>query len=215
MVRPNNKAVTGYKAMYNPNTPIVNPTMTEASLVLTQQASWTAGKGNVSGYIKNGQAVITNSGGAAVWVPLCAGAGKLAGTATDFGEAYLGTRSAWTQLGAGQTLKVDIATNVAPVASFTETCTAGSCTFTSTTTDVDSEVGSFTYDWDFGDANSPADSTTGPVTQPHVRGQWHLQRHAEGHGPAWRRGNCHQVRGDHGHAQYGTSGRGGGIPALH
>ena len=44
----------------NANTPIVNPTMTESSLVLEQQASWAAAKSNVSAYIQNGQAVVKN-----------------------------------------------------------------------------------------------------------------------------------------------------------
>ena len=154
-------ATVGYKQMLNEQAAVVNPTMSQASLVLTQQADWAAKKANVTGYILNGQVVVTNGGSSSVWVPLSANQSQINGT---WGEAYQGTRSDWTQLSPGQTLKVDVGANAAPVASFTKSCVQGTCTFTSTTTDADSEVSTFAYLWEFGDGST---STKGPATDPH------------------------------------------------
>ncbi len=153
------RMLTTYEAAVAGNTPIVQPTMTEAALVLQQQASWKAGMGNVSAYIKGGQVVVSNNGSGSVWVPLSAATGTLPGTTTPFADAYMGSRSKWTQLASGASLTIDIAPNVLPTAAFTADCTADpACTFTSTSSDTDGTVQ--TYAWDFGDGST---STTGPV----------------------------------------------------
>ena len=144
------------------NAPIINPTMTDASAVLTRQKSWAATKDSVTAYTQGGQVVITQ-GGTGGWVPLSAATGKVAGTQTAFGEAYAGTRSAWTYLAAGQSLTVDIAENLLPTASFTTSCTFLLCTVSSTSTDPDGKVLSFV--WDFGDGSPTVTGATPPAHQ--------------------------------------------------
>lgn len=144
----------GYKDLVNvTTTPIVNPTMTQAALVLTQQASWKAAQGSVSAYIKGGQVIVTNNGTNAAWVPLSAATGTKAGDPTTlFGDGtnYMGTRSAWTELAAGASLTIDIAPNNLPTAAFTVDCSTDPvCTVTSNSTDTDGTILSST--WDFGD----------------------------------------------------------------
>lgn len=151
------------------NAPIINPTMTQASAELMRQKSWASIRDSVTAYTQGGQVVITQ-GGTGGWVPLTAATGKVAGTQTAFGEAYAGTRSAWTYLAAGQSLKVDITDNVLPTASFTTSCTFLLCTVSSTSTDPDGTILSF--EWDFGDGTPTVTGATPPAHQYAAEGTY-------------------------------------------
>ncbi len=139
----------GYKDIIDTTkSPIINPTMTQAALVLIQQASWDAAKADVTAYTKDGQVVVTNNGSSAAWVPLSAASGTTPGTTTPFGDSYMGTRSAWTNLAPGATFTVNV--NLPPTPLFTIDKSADpAVTVTSTSTDADGTIAS--YEWNFGD----------------------------------------------------------------
>ena len=81
-----------YRAAYTPATPLVNLTLTQASIELDRQTMWAAaGSSSVTGYVQAGQITISNPAGIAV--PFTAPAGTIVnGTAL---LPYGGEVSAW------------------------------------------------------------------------------------------------------------------------
>ncbi|MFN7148419.1 MAG: hypothetical protein ACK4V6_02960 [Microthrixaceae bacterium] len=108
----------GYRAMYADNAPIINPSMMEATEITTLVQSWrdelATGTDDVTGYIQNG--VVTVSAGRPLDVPLTVPMGSVEGGSVNgpvqggspFGSAYAGSRSAWTPLGPGTKLSVEL-----------------------------------------------------------------------------------------------------------
>ena len=80
-----------YKQDFASNTPIEQLTMAQIGTLLAEQAAWAANT-SVSGYIQGNQVTITNSGTAAVSVPL---------TGTSVGSSYGDMQTGWTSVPAG------------------------------------------------------------------------------------------------------------------
>lgn len=94
--------LTAYQQVMATNTPLVNPTETDAGTVLRQQAAWQAAQGSVSGYVQDGQVHVSAPAGVAYPLTVPAGTrypGLLPPILVGplFGDAYAGERSAWTQ----------------------------------------------------------------------------------------------------------------------
>ncbi|MGK2885593.1 MAG: hypothetical protein ACSLE8_12595 [Rhodococcus sp. (in: high G+C Gram-positive bacteria)] len=98
--------------------PLVQPTLTDAGRALARQAAWrnALANGQVTASITG--TVVTITSAVNLDVPTTAGAGSTVTTkvkkrgrvkATPFGEQYGGSRSAWTTLGAGKTLTLNVA----------------------------------------------------------------------------------------------------------
>lgn len=114
--------VSGYKSTFATNTPIVNPTMTDAGTALQRQQAWGAAKSNVQSRIVGNTLVIKNTGSSATWVPITVPEGSKIGS-TTFGTAYAGQRSDYRQLAAGQSVTVTI-----PASGYTSPATWSSTT---------------------------------------------------------------------------------------
>jgi hypothetical protein len=105
------RVLDDYNAWFATNTPVVNPTLSEASSVLTNQSKWAdaLAAGRIEAYVQGGQVTVRNIGSTAVMAPLTVPAGtKVGATTADFGTAYAGSRSAWQSLAAGATLTLTV-----------------------------------------------------------------------------------------------------------
>jgi hypothetical protein len=94
-----NSILGRYRSMFNATAPTVHATETQAANVLTQQATWSAGQGQVEAYTL-GNEVYVNKGTYTGAVPITAPNGTRVGSPTGapFGEAYAGDLSAWTPM---------------------------------------------------------------------------------------------------------------------
>jgi len=91
-----------FNSLFADNAPIVQPSVTDLTTVLSNQQQWKTAQNNVSAYLLNGQVTVQSTDGAAHAVPLTVPTGTKVSTAAgaDFGESYAGERSAWTTIGA-------------------------------------------------------------------------------------------------------------------
>jgi hypothetical protein len=94
--------LTAYQQVMASNTPLVNPTETDAGTVLRQQKAWQAAAGSVSGYVQDGRVHVSAPAGVSVPVTVPAGTrypGLLPPLLNGplFGDSYAGERSAWVQ----------------------------------------------------------------------------------------------------------------------
>jgi hypothetical protein len=132
-----------YNAAYNTNTPIVQLKQQQISDELTRQASWKAAResGQVTGYLLNGEVILTNTGTSAVEVPV---------TGMLVGGLYGGHRSGWTTVGAGAQATLSpyeapantAVPTISGAAKIGTTMTASPGTWTGTPAPT-----SFTYQW--------------------------------------------------------------------
>jgi hypothetical protein len=107
---PLNSIINRYRSTFATNTPIVQPTYTQMSQILTQQAAWTARLAGVatpqeaapgiSGYVLNGKVFVQGAAGTSVPVTVPTGARLVTLAGPVFGQAYESEQSAWTTLGA-------------------------------------------------------------------------------------------------------------------
>jgi hypothetical protein len=92
------KILSLYNASFAANAPLQNLTETQAVDVLAKQSAW-AGQTDspsVTGYIQDGQVVVTNTTGVSAPVTVPAGT-TVTGTGAAFGAGYGGELSSWTQ----------------------------------------------------------------------------------------------------------------------
>jgi hypothetical protein len=94
-----------YKGLFNATAPIVQPTMTQASNTLSQQAAWATGANQVEAYTL-GNEVYVNRNGYTGLVPLTTPTGTKTATGAAWGEAYAGELSAWTPTPATGSLRL-------------------------------------------------------------------------------------------------------------
>jgi hypothetical protein len=96
-----NGALSGYRAVFAANAPVVNQRLSDAGAALHSQDQWTSDAGAVSGYIQGSTVTITGPSGTSV--PVTAPSGTRVGTAKGaaFGAAYGGELSAYSTLGSG------------------------------------------------------------------------------------------------------------------
>jgi hypothetical protein len=92
--------LAAYQQVMASNTPLVNPTETDAGKVLRDQKAWQAAAGSVSGYVQDGRVHVTAPAGVTVPVTVPAGTrypGLLPPLLVGplFGDAYAGERSGW------------------------------------------------------------------------------------------------------------------------
>ncbi|MGO9752880.1 MAG: beta strand repeat-containing protein, partial [Solirubrobacteraceae bacterium] len=87
-----NPLLAEYNQDFASNAPIEQLTMAQIGTLLTEQSAWAANT-SVSGYIEGNQVTITNSGSAAVTVPLTG--------ITNVGSSYGGTQTGWTSIPTG------------------------------------------------------------------------------------------------------------------
>ncbi len=110
------KALARYRGAVS--APLVQPTLTDAGRALARQAAWrnALANGQVTASITGSVVTVTST--VQLDVPATAGTGSTVTTkvkrngkskATPFGEQYGGSRSAWTTLGAGNTLTLNVA----------------------------------------------------------------------------------------------------------
>ena len=106
---PLNSIISKYKSLFATNTPIVQPTYTQDSQILTQQATFattlagTPGVGQVasglSGYVLNGKVFVQSASGMQVPVTTPSGARLTSTTGPLFGSSYEAEQSAWVAVG--------------------------------------------------------------------------------------------------------------------
>jgi hypothetical protein len=98
-----NEILKRYRADYAASAPLVQPTFTQDSQILSRQVAWkNLADGTVTAYVLNGTVTIQSSSGNTD-VPVTVPTGTRVGTSTGptFGESYAGEQSTWTTVGAG------------------------------------------------------------------------------------------------------------------
>lgn len=106
---PLNAIITKYRSLFATNTPIVQPTYTQDSQILTQQAAFattlagTPGVGQVaaglSAYVLNGKVFVQSASGMQVPVTTPSGARLVSTSGPLFGSSYEAEQSAWVAVG--------------------------------------------------------------------------------------------------------------------
>ncbi len=107
------EALTRYRAVFGDNSPLLNPTMTEAGIALVNHQRWKRSSEAVDASVAGTIVRITNRSDSPVTAPLTLPEnsstiveGHLAG---DVGESYAGTRSLWVTLAPGATVSYQLA----------------------------------------------------------------------------------------------------------
>ncbi|MCP3801450.1 hypothetical protein NLX83_19515 [Allokutzneria sp. A3M-2-11 16] len=105
IVYPMMDAILGaYRSAFSPNTPLVNPRMSEAGQVLADQAAWRSA--SVTAYVRGSELVIQSPKGTPVPITAPEGTDHAGLLAPEFGVRYSGERSAVHR--AGGTLRLDL-----------------------------------------------------------------------------------------------------------
>ena len=101
---------TQVRRFFNANAPLGNPTMREAGTELKNRAGFQRGRARVTGYVQNGELVLTVAAGdaAPVPVPLTAALAATGGTLAN----YWGLRNGWQDVSAGRNLQFPLAATV-------------------------------------------------------------------------------------------------------
>ncbi|MCU1458207.1 MAG: hypothetical protein JWL73_2299 [Actinomycetia bacterium] len=110
--------ITKYKSVFATNTPIVQPTYTQDSQILTQKANFAttlagspaAGQvaAGVSAFVLNGKVFVQTTSGMPVPLTTPTGARLISSTGPVFGSAYEGEQSAWSTVSPTSPLVVQL-----------------------------------------------------------------------------------------------------------
>lgn len=102
-----NEVVDNYNGMFSASAPLINPSHAEAGEELRRRTAWSAAASTVAATVKGTQLVITNSGSAAVDVPVTAPTSSNLNV-TGIDARYAGAKSGWITVGAGQSVTVTL-----------------------------------------------------------------------------------------------------------
>lgn len=97
------RALADYRNVYADNTPLVNPTMTEAGEALVNQEQWARARDDVRVIVSGTRVKLENTSDRAVRVPFTGPldsklVNRLGMVTSDFGEEYAGSRSGWLEV---------------------------------------------------------------------------------------------------------------------
>ena len=101
-----------YRATFDDDTPLLNPTMTEAGTNLVNHQGWADASGEVQATVAGAIVRLTNDHTSPVHVPLTLPEGSLTvvdgHVSVEFGERYSDARSAWVSVAPGATVSFQV-----------------------------------------------------------------------------------------------------------
>lgn len=96
-----------YRDLFADSAPVVNSSHAESGEELRRRDQWESSKSQVEASVTGDMLTVTNTGSAALWVPVTAPS-SATNAGQPFGTSYAGSRSSWVELGAGESVTVDL-----------------------------------------------------------------------------------------------------------